>query len=274
MAETRQVPPGVDPARPSSARIYDYLLGGDHSFESDRMAAQRLKAQMPEVADTAWANRGFHQRAGKWIAEQGVAQFIDIGPGLPALGNTHDIIMRVNPQARVVYADNDPVVLAYSGELIGDDQAAAMILADIREPDELLAGVERCGLIDFSAPVGLMMTAVLHFVSDEADPKALIARYLSAVGSGSYLALSHRTTDHKPPMALQTLAEVGANAAGGSYYRSKAEIRALFDGLELVAPYEGAEPDVAWVGLWGCEDPVLADSEGSRWLYAGVARKP
>jgi hypothetical protein len=108
-ADTRQipVPPGVDPARPSSARIYDYLLGGDNSFESDRAAAERLKTQMPEVADTAWANRGFHQRAAKWIAEQGVAQFIDIGPGLPALGNTHDIARRVTPQARIVYADND-----------------------------------------------------------------------------------------------------------------------------------------------------------------------
>jgi len=275
-ADTRQipVPPGVDPARPSSARIYDYLLGGDNSFESDRAAAERLKTQMPEVADTAWANRGFHQRAAKWIAEQGVAQFIDIGPGLPALGNTHDIARRVTPQARIVYADNDPVVLAHGGDLLGGDRAAAMILADIREPDELLAGVRRTGLIDFSAPVGLMMTAVLHFVSDEANPKALIGRYMSELAPGSYLAMSHRTTDHKPPMALQTLAEVGAHAAGGSYYRSKEEIRGLFDGLELVSPYERAQPDVVWVGLWGCEDPELADSEGSRWLYCGVARSP
>ncbi len=274
MADTRQVPPGVDPARPSSARIYDYLLGGSHSFDSDRAAAERLRKQMPEVADTAWANRGFHQRAAKWIAEQGVDQFIDIGPGLPALGNTHDITRRVNPRARVVYADNDPVVLAHGGELLSGDDAAAMLLADIREPDELLAAARGTGLIDFAAPVGLMMTAVLHFVSGDDDPKALIARYSSALASGSYLAMSHRTTDHKPPMALQTLAEVGANAAGGSYYRSKAEIRELFDGLELVRPYEGAEADVTWVGLWGCEDPVLADSEGSRWLYCGVARKP
>jgi hypothetical protein len=141
----------------------------------------------------------------------GVAQYIDIGPGLPALGNTHDIVRRVNPQARIVYADNDPVVLAHGGELLAGERGAAMVLADIREPDEL---------------------------------------------------------------ALQTLAEVGAHAAGGSYYRTKEEIRGLFDGLELVTPYDGAQPDVTWVRLWGCEDPVLADSEGSRWLYCGVARKP
>src|SRR5262249_55233150 len=162
-------------------------------------------------------------------------------PGLPALGNTHDIARRVIPHARVVYADNDPVVLAHGGEMLSGDDAATVLLADIREPDELLAAVERTGLIDFTAPVGLMMTAVLHFVSDEANPKALIARYMSALAVGSYLAMSHRTTDHKPPMALQTLAEVGANAAGGSYYRTKAQIREMFDGLELVAPYEGAE---------------------------------
>jgi hypothetical protein len=273
MADPRPVPPGVDPARPSSARIYDYLLGGKNSFESDRIAGERMKAQIPEVVDTAWANRGFHQRAAKWIAEQGVEQFIDIGPGLPTVGNTHEVVRRVIPGARVVYADNDPSVLALGRELLGDDPAATVILADIRDPGDLLANPDVGKLIDFGQPVGLLMTAVVHFVSDASDPRGMIARYLAAVADGSYLALSHRTDDHKPPLAVHTLAAIGERAAGGSYYRSKDEIRKLFDGLEFVPPYEGAAPDLTWVGLWGCEDPELADSEGSRWLYCGVARK-
>lgn len=274
MAEALHAPPGVDPSRPSSARIYDYLLGGMNSFESDRIAAERLKERIPEVSDTAWANRGFHQRAAKWIAERGVRQFIDIGSGLPTVGNTHEVVRRVAPDARVVYVDNDPMVLAHAEALIGDETATAVILADLREPDAVLGHQRLRALIDPGEPTGLLMTAVLHFVADASRPKALLARYLAALASGSYLALSHRTGDHKPTMAMRTLAEVGEQAAGGSYYRTKDEIRAFFDGLEIVPPYEGAQPDVAWVGLWGCEDPGLADSEGSRWLYCGVGRKP
>lgn len=273
MAEALQAPAGVDPARPSSARIYDYLLGGTNSFEADRAAAERLKQRIPEVADTAWANRGFHQRAAKWIAEQGVRQFIDIGSGLPTVGNTHEVVRRVAPDARVVYVDIDPMVLAHSAELIGDDDTAVVIMADLREPDTILEDPKLRALIDPSEPTGLLMTAVLHFISDASAPKALLARYVAALAGGSYLALSHRTHDHKPTMAMRMLAEVGEQAAGGSYYRSKDEIRAFFDGLELVPPYQGAKPDVCWVGLWGCEDSELADSEGSRWLYCGVARK-
>ncbi len=273
MAETLQAPAGVDPARPSSARIYDYLLGGANNFEADRAAAGRLAQRIPEVADTAWANRGFHQRAAKWIAEQGVRQFIDIGSGLPTVGNTHEVVRRVAPDARVVYVDNDPIVLAHSAELIGDDKTAVVIIADLREPDAILENPRLQELIDPGEPTGLLMTAVLHFISDASKPRALLARYVAALADGSYLALSHRTFDHKPTAAMRTLAEVGEQAAGGSHYRSKDEIRAFFDGLELVPPYQGAEPDVSWVGLWGCEDPALADSEGSRWLYCGVARK-
>ena len=119
----------------------------------------------------------------------------------------------------------------------------------------------------------MLITAVLHFVSDESDPPGLMSRYMAALPEGSYLALSHMTADQKPQLAVQTLVEVGLRAAGGGYLRSKTEIRELFEGLEIVSPYPGADPDLTWVGLWDCEDPVLADSEGSRWLYCGVAKK-
>ena len=273
MNHAEQAPPGVDPARPSTARIYDFLLGGEHNFESDRAAGQMLKSRAPELADSAWANRGFHQRAAKWIAEQGVRQFIDIGSGLPTVGNTHEVVRRVAPDARVVYVDNDPMVLAYGKELLGDDRNATVILADVRDPDAVLGHAELRELIDFTQPAGLLITAVLHFVSDEDDPPALISRYVAALAEGSYLALSHMTADQKPVLAVQTLVEVGLRAAGGGYLRSKAEVSKLFEGLQIVQPYAGADRDLTWVGLWNCEDPVLADSEGSRWLYCAVAKK-
>ena len=204
---------------------------------------------------------------------QGVRQFIDIGSGLPTVGNTHEVVRRVVPNARVVYVDNDPMVLAYGKTLLGDDRNATVILADIREPEAVLGNTELRGLIDFTEPVGLLITAVLHFVSDENDPAKLISRYMAALAEGSYLALSHLTADQKPVLAVQTLVEVGLRAAGGGYLRSKTEVRELFEGLEIVPPYAGADPDLTWVGLWDCEDPALADSEGSRWLYCGVAKK-
>ena len=273
MTDAEQAPPGVDPARPSTARIYDYLLGGEHNFAADRAAGQMLKSRAPELMDSAWANRGFHQRAAKWIALQGVRQFIDIGSGLPTVGNTHEVVRRVAPNARVVYVDNDPMVLAYGKALLGDDRNATVILADIRDPEAVLGNTELRGLIDFTEPVGLLITAVLHFVSDENEPAKLISRYMAALAEGSYLALSHLTADQKPVLAVQTLLEVGLRAAGGGYLRSKTEVRELFEGLEIVSPYAGADPDLTWVGLWDCEDPALADSEGSRWLYCGVAKK-
>jgi len=273
MTDAEQAPPGVDPARPSTARIYDYLLGGEHNFAADRAAGQMLKSRAPELMDSAWANRGFHQRAAKWIALQGVRQFIDIGSGLPTVGNTHEVVRRVAPNARVVYVDNDPMVLAYGKALLGDDRNATVILADIRDPEAVLSNTELRGLIDFTEPVGLLITAVLHFVSDENEPAKLISRYMAALAEGSYLALSHLTADQKPVLAVQTLVEVGLRAAGGGYLRSKTEVRELFEGLEIVPPYAGADPDLTWVGLWDCEDPALADSEGSRWLYCGVAKK-
>jgi hypothetical protein len=273
MNHAEQAPPGVDPARPSTARIYDFLLGGEHNFEADRAAGQMLKSRAPELADSAWANRGFHQRAAKWIAEQGVRQFIDVGSGLPTVGNTHEVVRRVAPDARVVYVDNDPMVLAYGKELLRDDRAASVILADVRDPETVLGNADLRALIDFTEPVGLLITAVLHFVSDESDPYKLISRYVTSLAPGSYLALSHMTADQKPQQSVQTLVQVGLRAAGGGYLRSKDEVRKLFEGLTLVPPYPDAEPDVTWVGLWNCEDPALADSEGSRWLYCGVARK-
>src|SRR5215469_13983466 len=138
MAETQQVPPGIDASKPSVARIYDNLLGGVNNFDADRAAADLMRSRAPELVDAAFANRGFHQRAAKWIAEQGVRQFIDLGSGLPTVGNTHEVVRKVHPEARIVYVDIDPIVKVYGSRLLEGDDAAAVVLADLREPDAVL----------------------------------------------------------------------------------------------------------------------------------------
>ena len=265
--------PEVDPSQPSPARVYDYLLGGVNNFPADRAAAELMKSMAPELVDAAFANRGFHQRAAKWIAERGVRQFIDIGSGLPTVGNTHEVVRKVHPDARVVYVDNDPMVRLYGSHLLGADDRAAVVLADLRDPESVLGSDAVRGLIDFGEPVAVLTTAVLHFVSDDDDPAALIGRYTGPLAAGSYLAISHITADQKPPKAVEAIREAGRRTAGGSYPRSKAEVERIVGGLDVVPPYEGAPPEVTWVGLWNCEDPAEADSEGSRWLYCAVARK-
>ena len=274
MSETQSVPPGVDPTRPSPARLYDYFLGGTINFAIDREAADKLVAAAPDVIDAIFANRGFHGRAAVWLAEQGIRQFIDIGSGLPTQNNTHEAVHKVAPEARVVYVDNDPMVAVHADALLEDDGTTAVITADLRDPDALLAHPALTGLIDFAEPAGVLMTAVLQFVSDGSDPWGLVARYMAAVAPGSYLALSHPTYDNLPPSAVQAGVETYRNATEQAHVRSKAEVERFFNGLELVPPYHGADPAVTFAGLWGAEDPVAADSEGSRGIYCGVARRP
>jgi hypothetical protein len=272
-----QIPParaGVDVGKPAPSRIYDYMLRGDNHFESDVKAAEQILSAVPEIRDCAWSNRGFHQRAAKWIAERGVRQFIDIGSGLPTVGNTHEVVQNVDSSARVVYVDHDPMVAEQAGQLLAHDRSTRLICADLREPETILDHPELNELIDFREPTGLLFTAVLMFVSDGSDPWALVRQYVDALAPGSYLALSHLTDDYKPPVTAERFRAVFDNATEHLYFRSLAGISRFFDGLELVPPYDGAKPDICYTGLWGAEDPVLADSDGARWLYCGVAKKP
>jgi hypothetical protein len=274
-APPEHVPPGVDASRSSPARLYDYYLGGRHNLAVDRELGDRLRAAVPDLEDGVWANRAFHQRAASWLAgQQGVRQFIDIGSGLPTRDNTHDVVHKVAPGAHVVYVDHDPMVAAYASELLAGDGTTAVITADVREPDTILNDPVVRELIDFTEPVGLLMTAVLHFVADGSDPWRLVARYLAAVPPGSYLALSHFTADKIPPRAVQAGQDTYAQATESIYPRTLAEVERFFAGLELVAPQEGTDPAVSYVGVWRAEDPVAADSDGSRGLYCGVARRP
>jgi hypothetical protein len=274
MAALPDVPPGVDPTTPSPVRLYDYLLGGACNFPADRQAAERLKAAVPDLVDAIWANRGFHGRAALWLADHGIRQFIDFAPGLPTQNNTHQTVHKVAPDARVVYLDRDPMVVARSGALLTADGTTALVTADWRDPVALLGDPGLRRLIDLSEPAGVLMTTFLNFVADDANPWGLVARYMEAVAPGSYLALSHGTYDRIPPNTLKAGIQACAEVAGKVHLRSKAEVERFFDGLDLVPPYTGAGPGVTYAGLWGAEDVEAADTEGSRGIYCGVARRP
>jgi len=273
MTGVRELPRGVDPARPAPARIYDFLLGGDTYFQADRIAAERILELAPEIKDCAWANRGFHQRAAKWIAERGIRQFLDIGCGLPAVGNTHEVVQRVEPSCRVVYADNDPLVRLHVADCLTDPNRERVMRGDLRDPGELLEHQDVRALIDFSQPLGLVMTAVVHFVSDDWKPRELISRLLSRCAPGSCLALSHLTSDYKPERTVRGFGAVLAEATEQVHFRTRQEVTELFNGLALMPPRPAeAEGRLCYAGHWGADDPVLADTEGSRWLYCGVGR--
>src|SRR5215469_15874075 len=274
MSRALRQPESLEPLRPSPARIYDYMLRGTHYLDVDAAAGQRLLSVVPEIRDCAWSNRGFHQRAAAWIARQGVRQFLDIGSGLPTVGNTHEVVRKIHPDARVVYVDNDPMVELYSQAIIETDGTVSVICGDLRDPDSILGNDALRALISPDEPTGLLMTAVMMFVADSSDPWGLVSRYVRAMAPGSYLSLSHLTDDAKPPAAVEGFRRVFDNATERMFFRSKEQVARFFDGLELVPPYPGAGPELTYSGVWAAEDPVLADTDGSRWAYCAVAKIP
>jgi len=274
MTKALRLPEGLDITKPSPARIYDYMLRGSHHFDVDVNAAERLLSVVPEIRDTAWSNRGFHQRAASWIARQGVRQFLDIGSGLPTVGNTHDVVSKVHPDARVVYVDNDPMVELHSQAILETGGTVSVLCADLRDPETILGHPAVRSLLDSAEPTGLLMTGVMMFVADSSDPWGLVSRYVRAMRSDSYLSLSHLTDDAKPPAAVEAFRRVFDAATEHLYFRSKDGVARFFDGLEIVPPYAEAEPELTYSGLWGAEDVGLADSDGSRWLYCAVAKVP
>jgi SAM-dependent methyltransferase len=275
MSEMERVPPGVDPSKPSPARMYDRYLGGTANFQADREAVDHIFELVPEIRDAAWANRGFLQRAVRWMAERGIRQFIDLGAGLPTQRSTHEVAQEVMPDSRVVYTDIDPGVIAHGREILAGVPGTAVIETDFRRPEELLDHPKTRKLIDFTEPAGLLLVAVTQFIADSDDPWALVTRYAEALAPGSYLALSAPTADHMVPRKVDRILEVyGASTIPSNVPRTRAEVERFFTGLTILPPYPGAEPELTSAGLWDCEDPEVAESDGSRSFYVAVARKP
>lgn len=263
-----------DAATPTAAGMYDFYLGGAAHTPADSAAAARVMQILPEISDAAWANRGFLQRAVKRMStEWGVRQFLDVGSGLPTQRNTHDVVAEVVPDGRVVYVDSDSVAVARGRELLTGAETVAVIEGDVRAPETILAHPEVRRLIDLSEPVGVLLIAVLHFLPDGDDPWGVVGRYVDAVPSGSYLAISHGSADHSSERVREAILRIYAATPTPPTERTKTEIEQFFDGLQIVAPYPGADPGVTFAGLWGAVDPEAADSEGSRLFYAAVGRK-
>ncbi|MEC3994146.1 SAM-dependent methyltransferase [Actinacidiphila sp. DG2A-62] len=268
MTDERNVPDGVDPNKASVARIYDAMLGGEHNFAIDREALAAFTAIDPQVRALARANRAFLGRAVRHLARAGVRQFLDLGSGIPTQGNVHEVAQAVAPGSRVVYVDNDPVAVAHSASLLEGNPDATVVSADIRKPDEVLAHPQVRALLDFDEPVAVLMITILHFITPEEDPAGIVGAYRDGLPPGSWLAMSHATSQDRPDTA----------AAVGRLYRSRAtspvtarsydEIAALFAGFELV------EPGLVYVPLWRPDpDEELPEKPSEFWVYAGVGRK-
>jgi SAM-dependent methyltransferase len=265
MAEAGLVPGGVDSDRPNVARLYDFFLGGHHNFAADREMGRQMLAAEPNARQIVAENRAFLGRAVRFLLAAGIRQFIDLGSGIPTQDNVHEIAQRGAPDARVIYVDNDPVAVAHSKQILGDNALAAVIREDLRRPEAVLAHPDVRNLIDFSQPVGLLMVAVLHFVPDSDDPAAGVAGFARGLVPGSALAISHATHDSVPGAAAE-VEELYAGTSAAAQTRSHAQILRFFDGFELV------EPGLVYLPLWRPDRPVPEHPE-QVWFYAGVGRK-
>lgn len=265
--EPSAVPSDIDLSRPSAARVYDYYLGGAHNFAADREMAEQAIAMWPDLPLIMQANRAFLRRAVRFCVAAGIRQFLDLGSGIPTAGNVHEVARAAAPDARVVYADIDPVAVTHSRTILKDDPRTAVVQADLRRPDLLLERPEVTGLLDFSRPVAVMMVAVLHFVPDTDDPAAIVAGYRDAVAPGSFLVMSHATHEGQPARADEHQ-ELYQRTATPMSMRSRTEVRALFDGLELV------DPGVVYLPLWRPENLDEVDENPERFTgLAAVGRK-
>lgn len=229
--------PGVNPRVPSVARVYDFLLGGKDNFESDRNMAHKLLAVMPQAADTARANKEFGRRATDFMARQGIAQFIDLGSGIPTTApGIHETARAVMPDATVVYVDNDPVVVAHSRALRAVAPGLATVQADIRDPEAVLMAPEMLAHIDFGRPVAVLLFSVLQTVPDRADPAALVGRFRDRMAAGSYVGLSHISTRS----GAQDITHLHRIVRECGYppvaVRSDDQVLEVFDGFDLVDP--------------------------------------
>jgi hypothetical protein len=265
-----ELPPEIDTSRPHSARVYDYMIGGKNNFAADRETAAQVLRHSPNAHTAARENRAFLGRAVRYLtAEAGIRQFLDIGTGLPTTNSVHEVAQSVDPSCRIVYADNDPLVLAHARALLtsSPEGRTAYIHADARDPRAILDDPAVRDVLDFGQPVGLMLVALLHLIPDEDKPGEVVATLLDALPSGSYLAASHLTMEHDTDPAGGSL---HAMLAGGITMQKRASdefARLAFDGLDLVPP------GVVLVSEWRRSSPGPRPAPAEVNCYGGVARK-
>jgi hypothetical protein len=271
VAETQDwVPLGIDTNVPSMARVYDYILGGAHNFAADRQVGSQIEKLVPGLPSVARLNRRFLGRAVNFLMDQGVRQFLDIGSGIPTVANVHEVAQERDPAARVVYVDKDPVAVAHSELMLVNNKNAAIVQADMRDPEAVLSSPTVARLLRLDEPVGLLMLLMLHWVPDEDDPHKLVARYRDALPSGSFIVMTHVAKDQIDESAGQAAAVVNrSKSADQMHMRTHEQVGALFDGFKLV------EPGLVGCGEWRPDGPgdVADEPSMNMFLYAGVGRK-
>jgi S-adenosyl methyltransferase len=259
---------GFDARVAHPARVYDYWLGGKDNFEADRIAGEATIAAYPAIRASARANRAFLARSVRYLAaEQGVRQFLDIGTGLPTANNTHEVAQSAAPDSRIVYVDNDPLVLSHARALLtsSPEGVTAYLDADLRDTHEILE--QAAETLDFGRPVAIMLLAILHYIPDLDEARRIVARLTGAVPPGSYLVISHAASDISPEEMAEMIKRMNEHLAEGNHVgRPRHVVEQFFDGLDLV------EPGVVKVTQWRPDSAV--EAEGPTSLWGGVARKP
>jgi hypothetical protein len=253
---------------PSPARVYDALLGGSHNFEVDRLAAANGTRLVPDLPISAAANRRFLRRSVSYLANQGIRQFVDIGAGIPTVGNTHEIVQEIDPGGRVVYVDIDAVAVAHARVILAGNENAIVLQGDFRAPEALLSDLKGTGILDLDQPVALLMVALLHLIPDDQGPAPATAVLRDAVVPGSHLVVSHLTSERRPEETARLSSEVAQRDRISLVFRPRDEIAAFFGDFTLV------EPGLVQLSDWR---PDAAEQEaghtGSSLYYAGVGRK-
>lgn len=256
--------------RASPARMYDYYLGGSHNFPSDRAAADAVIAAYPDFPLMIRANRAFLRRAVEYLAGQGIDQFLDLGSGIPTVGNVHEIAQQHNPDARVVYVDVDPVAVAHSEDLLRGNTNAAVVRADIRDLRAVLTHPQTRRFLDLDRPLAILLAAVLHFFTADADANDLVGAIRGALPSGAYVVISHAASEAIPPEPRDRVLRRYNQVTDPVKLRSRAEVMAYFDGLEVVPP------GIVYAPLWRPEDAsdLFLDDPARSSNWVGIGRKP
>ena len=254
--------PGIDTSIASAARVYDYLLGGSENFPVDRAMAAELLRLVPQTAEAVRRNRAFLRRAVGYLAgEVGVGQFLDIGSGLPTMDNVHQVARRSLSSARVVYVDNDPMVVRHTEALLAGTTGVTVVHEDVRNPAGILG--RAAGVLDLSRPIALVLAAIMHFIPGADHPQAIVHRYIDALAPGSYLVLSHAAMQAADPDTAEAAREYASSSAGSFIIRTPEEVAAFFDGLDLL------EPGLVDAGRWRTTQAEPIEPG----FLAGVGRK-
>ncbi|MFF5228985.1 SAM-dependent methyltransferase [Dactylosporangium sp. NPDC000521] len=259
------MPDGVDITTPNAARVYDYALGGFHNFEVDRRFAEDAERAWPGVTQLAHDNRAFLGRAVRWLAGTGIRQFLDLGSGIPTLGNVHEVAQHADRDARVVYVDIDPVAVAHGRRILAGNRYATAVQGDLRRPQDILAHPEVAELIDFSEPVGLLMVAVLHFIADSDDPAGILRQFADATVTGSCVVLSH-AVPAVDAAGQENVRRLYQSTPTSLHVRTPAQV------MELFAGWQALDPGLVPISDWH-PDPEDADDPAQRSAVGGVARK-